>query len=203
MNAGGPGYVRMPSISTTPIDQGCSIDTDEAALVQAASRDPAAFGPLHERYAERVYRYLRARTDSEEDAADLTQQVFLHALAALPRYSERGLPFAAWLFRIAANLVSDGYRRKRPMVGWESLSEERHPTAEQDLEAAVLRREAISRLRVLLADLDAEQRELVLLRFMAGLRVREIAAVLGKGESTVHRHLACILNLLKERYDEA
>ncbi|HET7037020.1 MAG TPA: sigma-70 family RNA polymerase sigma factor, partial [Thermomicrobiaceae bacterium] len=76
---------------------------EEAALVAAAKVDGAAFAALYRRHRGPIYRYLRARTRCDEDAADLTQQVFLKAFEALPRYQERGLPFAAWLFRLARN----------------------------------------------------------------------------------------------------
>ncbi|HEY7416489.1 MAG TPA: sigma factor, partial [Ktedonobacteraceae bacterium] len=76
-------------------------ETDgEAALIEAAKTNPAAFEPLYQRYKGRVYRYLFFRLRHEEDAADLTQQVFLKALSALPGYRIRNIPFAAWLFRI-------------------------------------------------------------------------------------------------------
>src|SRR5579871_5630622 len=73
---------------------------EEAGWIGAAQVDPVAFEPLYTRYRERVYRYVRTRLSSDEDAADLTQQVFLQAMAALPRYRPQGVPFAVWLFRI-------------------------------------------------------------------------------------------------------
>src|SRR4051812_21675624 len=84
---------------------------DEAGLVAAARRDPAVFTQLYHAYLARVYTYLRVRTPTPADAEDLTQQVFLQAWAALPEYHDRGVPFAAWLFRIARNLAVDSVRR--------------------------------------------------------------------------------------------
>ena len=81
----------------------------DAALVVAAQRDPAAFGPLYVRYADAVHRYCARRLDDPEAAADATAAIFVRALAALPRYRERS--FRAWLFRIAHNEVIDDYRR--------------------------------------------------------------------------------------------
>ena len=191
----------MNRVWTLDIHHSGGDSEDEAALVQAARLDPAAFGELHARYKDRVYRYVRARADTDEDAADLTQQVFLQALDALPRYEQRGAPFAAWLFRVARNVATDAHRRRRSHVPWDSVPDASHPAGEPDMEAAVMRREALDRLGTLLAGLDAEGRELVRLRFMAGLTLREMASVLGKSESTVKRGLASTLRALKERYD--
>ncbi len=70
---------------------------DEAALVQAARKDPVAVGQLYDRYVDRVYWYARTRTATAEDAQDLTQQIFMQMIAALPRYRPDKAPFAAWL----------------------------------------------------------------------------------------------------------
>lgn len=177
--------------------------TDDAALVRAARQDGAAFGELYDRYVDRVYSYLRARTALEEDAADLTQQVFLKALDALPRYREGSVPFAAWLFRIAHNAAIDHHRRRRGTVTWDLLPEALQPIAMDDLEAGALRREAITRLRELLCGLDPETRELLALRFAAGLTIAEIAAVIGKSEAAAKKRLARTLRALKEQYHGA
>src|SRR5258708_24223752 len=119
----------------------------------AAQRDPHAFGPLYRRYLARVYRYVRAHVPGEDEAADITQQVFLQALDALPRYSERGVPFAAWLFRIARHTVADTYRRRRATVALETLPTSLHPVMGQEPEADLLRRAALARLLDLPAEL--------------------------------------------------
>ncbi len=90
--------------------------TAEVELVQKAKTDPTAFDLLYHRYVLRIYHYLRLRSPSDEDAADLTQHVFVLALDALPKYQERNLPFAAWLFRIARNAATDAYRRERKTI---------------------------------------------------------------------------------------
>jgi RNA polymerase sigma-70 factor, ECF subfamily len=83
---------------------------DDAALVAAAKADNAAFGPLYERYVGRIYNYLYYRTGNAHDAEDLTARVFQRALIGLERYTSRGLPFSAWLYRIAHNLVANWHR---------------------------------------------------------------------------------------------
>jgi RNA polymerase sigma-70 factor (ECF subfamily) len=186
-----------------PAEDCCGHGADEALLVRAAQADPAAFAPLYHAYYPRVYRYLRARSGSTEDAADLTQTVFLRALAALPDYRERGLPFAAWLFRIARNIVTDAQRRQRPTVDLDSVPQERYATGANPPEQAAIDRERLDRLGVLVATLDHDKRELLALRFAGGLTSAEIAAVVGKREGAVKRQLSRIVQGLREQYGEA
>jgi len=179
------------------------VDTDEAELVQAAQADPSTFAHLYRRYLPRMYHYVRARLDREEDAADLTQQIFLHALAALPGYQPRGVPFAAWLFRIARHAVSDFYRRRRAVVSWDSFPEALWgASALQDMDALLLQRERLTRLKTLLARLKPAQRELLALRFAAGLSSSEIARVVGRSPAAVKKQLTRLLHTLKEQYHE-
>jgi RNA polymerase sigma-70 factor (ECF subfamily) len=175
---------------------------DEADLVRCAQEDPAAFGVLYERYADRVYSYLRARTDNAEDAADLTQQVFLQALAALPRYKARKVPFAAWLFRIARNLAINFHQRRRKTVAWDLLPEFLQPMMQDDMFARMARGEEYARLAVLFGALDADTRELLVLRFAARLTAAEIASVTGKSVGATRMRLSRTLRALKEQYDD-
>ncbi len=102
----------------------------EAQLVEAAQADPSAFGEIYMHYVRRVYRFLRAQAASEEDAEDMTQQVFLQALDALSKYQERGLPFAAWLFTISRNVANDVHRRRQnstATLNWEALPQKLQP----------------------------------------------------------------------------
>ncbi|MDQ3547568.1 MAG: RNA polymerase sigma factor [Chloroflexota bacterium] len=176
---------------------------DEALLVRAAQEDATSFAPLYHHYYPRVYRYLRARCGTDEDAADLTQAVFLRALAALPNYRERGLPFAAWLFRIASNLATDAQRKQRPTVDIDILPEEFYATGGNPPEQAAIDSERLDRLRAVVATLDASKRELLELRFAGGLTSAEIAAVVGKREGTVKRQLSRIIQGVREQYGEA
>jgi RNA polymerase sigma-70 factor (ECF subfamily) len=175
-----------------------SVDEHETAWVAQACSNPAAFEPLYLRYRTRLYRYLRTRLTSDEDAADMTHQVFLLALDALPKYQQRGLPFAAWLFRIAHHAMIDSKRRQRPTVSWDALPETLQPLSEHDPEDHVLRQEVLSHLRAWLATLKADQRELLALRFAAGLTVPQIAAVVGKKPDATKKQLSRLLQSYKE-----
>jgi RNA polymerase sigma-70 factor, ECF subfamily len=177
---------------------------DDTALARAAvgsdgTARAAAFDAIYQRYVDRIYAYLRAHTNGREDAADLTQQVFLQALVALPRYQSGKAPFAAWLFRIARNCVAGFYRRSRVTVAWDLLPIECHPFADDTATDAALLAVDRAYLRTLLEPLSMETREMLALRFAAGLSAAEIAAVLGKREEAVKKRLSRALQTLKER----
>ncbi|HWE64467.1 MAG TPA: sigma-70 family RNA polymerase sigma factor [Chloroflexota bacterium] len=188
--------------STASLGQEWMGDADEEALVRAAQQDPSAFGLLYARYQDRLYTYLRTRLGQAEDAADLTQQVFMQALVALPRYRTQGVSIAAWLFRIARNVATDWQRRQRPMVPWDTLPEAFHPCAEDSADGALLHRETFAPLYTLLAGLDAQTREALVLRFTAQLTLAEIGAVLGKSEEAVRKQVTRALHTLKEQYHD-
>jgi len=88
-------------------------EADERLLVEAAQKDPARFAELYENHFERVYAYVVRRVGDRAETEDVTAEVFHHALENLKRFEWRGIPFAAWLFRIAANLISDRWRKTR------------------------------------------------------------------------------------------
>jgi RNA polymerase sigma-70 factor, ECF subfamily len=192
----------MKDVHAPPLLSECH--GDEAALIKAARANPAAFGVLYELYVVRVYRYLRTRVSNEEDAADLTQQVFLKALDALPGYQERGLPFAAWLFRIARHSITDNYRQRRDNISWDLLPDVMAASDhQQDPEEIVLHQESLLRLRRLLEGVDRKKRELLALRFAGGLSTTEIALVVNKSQAAVKKQLTRTLNTLKEHYHDA
>lgn len=172
----------------------------EPTCIAAVQADAEDFGTLYERYVVRIYRYLRARTSTEEDAADLTQQVFLRALDAFPAYRAQGVPFAAWLFRIARNAVTDAYRRHHNTFPWDGLPEALQPTDTAGPEAALLHKESLQQMGRLLMRLDTGKREMLALRFAGGLTAREIALVIGKSEAAVKKQLSRTMHDLKEQY---
>ena len=148
---------------------------DEAALVALAQTDRRAFAPLYARYADPVYRYCHRRLGNPEAAADATSQVFVKALAALPRF--RAGSFRSWLFAIAHNTVVDDLRRARADATLEAGADRPDPGPSPE-ELAVAADEGRT-LRAVLAGLSDDQRHVVELR-LAGLSDREIAAVLGR-----------------------
>lgn len=191
------------AVMKKPVHAPQTPDPDEAELVGVAQAHPSAFAPLYQRYLPRVYHYVRVRLESDEDAADLTQQIFLQALDALPAYQARGAPFAAWLFQIARHAVIDAHRRRKSVLSWDALPVAFHTPAEfQDMDVQLVHQERLARLKTLLAKLDPLQRELLALRFAAGLSAPQIALVVGKSPAAVKKQLTRLLHTLKEQYHE-
>jgi RNA polymerase sigma-70 factor (ECF subfamily) len=169
------------------------------ALVIAAQADPAAFDVVYDRYLPRVYRYLAARASSPEEAADLSQAVFLKAFHGLRGYRPGKAPFASWLFRIARNVAVDAHRRKRPVVAWTTVPDI-HSDQAASPEDALLRTERLAELRAALATIEPEKRELLALRFAGGLTATEISPLVGKSPEAVKKQLQRTLRELKEHY---
>lgn len=152
-------------------------EADERVLIEEAQRDAARFGALYERYFDRVYAFIVSRVKDRDVAEDLTSQTFHSALQNLPKYEWRGVPFSAWLFRIAANAMADR---------WAQAGRERGtPAAEESESIDTDAIENRARLFALVRRLPPEQRRVVLLRFVEQKSVREIAAALQKTEGAV------------------
>jgi RNA polymerase sigma-70 factor (ECF subfamily) len=152
-------------------------EVDDRLLIEKAQNDPSHFADLYEIYFDRVYAYIARRVNDRAEAEDLTSEVFHNALANLRRFEWRGAPFAAWLFRIAANAIADRSDR---------LARERK--IEPPVEVAVAdQEEAQDQARVFgfVRDLPADQRRVVEMRFAEQKSIREIAQYLGRSEGAV------------------
>jgi RNA polymerase sigma-70 factor (ECF subfamily) len=174
-------------------------------LVRAAQHgDPAAFDRLVDVYGSRVFRYVRTRIP-ESDVEDVTQRIFVQVIEGLPRYVDRGLPFASWLFRIARNVVIDAARARREYLSLEAaeLHASGRPGPSEILEAAQGRQA----LAEALASLNQDQRDVILARFFADLTTRETAALLQRNEASVRvlqfRALQNLRRRLAPRYGRA
>ena len=168
---------------------------DDAALAKAASHNTEAFTALYRRYVTPLYRYLYHRLGNTKDAEDLTSQVFMDVLEGLASYRERGY-FSSWLFPIARRRLADSYRRERPT----DLLQDDLPDLSFDLNSILEKNEKHTRLNQLLAELDDERRELLQLRFAAGLEFSEIASLLGKNEGAVKMSVYRTLEWLKANW---
>ncbi len=158
---------------------------EEAQLVERARRDPAAFGVLYEHYIDRIYAYIYHRVGNAEDTEDLTARTFYRALDKLDSYEDRGLPFSAWLFRIAHNLVANWHRdhSRRNFLSLDRLwSHSRSgDTPHEQLE----REEDHNELWAAIERLPNERRNLLLYKFGSRLSNVEIGEMLNKSESAI------------------
>ena len=154
------------------------------SLVERARRgDHLAFTALYDAYAERLYRFVRFRVGDDLDAEDLVQRVFLKVVEALPRYEQRGAPFAAWLFRLARNAVIDHVRTRHPAEPLDAETMRASPDrGPEDLALSAVEFDAVEHA---LRALTADQREVVAYRFFGGLSPAEIGVVMGKREGSV------------------
>ena len=153
-------------------------------LVEEAKRgDPEAFGRIFDEYAAPIHRFIASRVRSPSDAEDLTQLVFVKALEALPRYEARGIPFGGWLFKLARNAIIDQIRTRRDHLPL--ITATTRATDEAGPEAMTTLREDLRRVARAMSDLTDDQREVIELRFFAGLSVLEAAVAMGRREGTI------------------
>ncbi len=160
---------------------------EEPALVDRARCDPEAFGELYERYFEGIYAFVYARLKTRTEAEDATSEVFLKALRGLPAYRRSEQSFSAWLYRIAANLVVDGYRRRGPTGSLEDAADCAIGSA--DIVETIVHRERMRSVWAAVDKLPRQQRVAIVLRFSADLSNNRIAGVMGKSTPAIKQLL--------------
>ena len=180
------------------------IETDDVELIARAARgDREAFGRLYERYVLRVFRHIYFLTSDSQLAEDLTAQTFLKTLEALPRYEIRGIPFLAWLLRIASNLTIN-HLKSQKNNGHAQLPESvaargTDYSPEQSCEIKLDGERVWAQVRRLRGD----QRQVIVMRFIDGLSYPDIAHVLGKSVGAVrviqYRALASLRQMLEDQ----
>lgn len=193
---------RVQMIGTTrPVFR--TEDEPDARLIEQAKSDPQAFGALYERYVERIYSYIFYRTGNQQEAEDLTAKTFHKALDHIARYDNRGVPFSAWLYRIAHNLVAnwhrDGARRKElPLENQDHVSPARG-RPEQLAEATEEREALLDAIR----RLPSDRQQLILLKFIDALPNSQIGDIMGRSEGAIkslyHRTLIALRDDLSTR----
>ena len=174
---------------------------DERELVEFAKADADAFGELDERYVQRIYNYIYYRTGNHHDAEDLTARVFHRALRHIPEYTDRGVPFTAWLYRIAHNLVANWHRdqSRRKVIPLDEfiLSGIRTEAPESVAEDS----EERARLLAAIRRLPEERQQLLILKFVQRLSNAEIGEIMGRSEGAIkslyHRTLLALRDELQ------
>lgn len=177
--------------------------SDAVILKQAATGDDQAFGMLYERYVGRIYNYVYYRTGNQYDAEDLTARVFLRAMKHIQNYQDRGIPFSAWLYRIAHNLVANWHRdnSRRQEIALEDTyivhQGREHP------EHQLLHNEEQEALLAIIRTLPEERQQLLILKFVEHLSNAEIGQIMGRTEGAIkslyHRTLLSLRDSMDEK----
>jgi len=176
---------------------------EEQETVARAKEDPAAFGAIYEAYVDKIYGYVYHRVGNHHDAEDLTSRTFYKALSNLHRYTDRGLPFSAWLYRIAHNLVANWYRDRgrREVLSLDGLV----IVGPQDKAPEVMaeRAEDVDALQEAIRRLPWERQDLLILKHSEGLSNAEIGSIMGRSEGAIkslyYRTLLALKRDLTER----
>ena len=170
----------------------------EQVIIEKARKDPRAFGPLYEKYFDRIFFFLFRQTDDEALAGDLCAQTFVNVLNNLKRYEFRGLPFSAWLYKIASNEINKHYRKSKGKkifsleeVRIKELVERTHEPWDEEL---------LEKLVDFMKDLPEDMLQVLQLRFYEGKDFREIAYILDISESGAKMRTYRALDQLRKKF---
>lgn len=187
---------RHQRIGRSPEPSGSGYD--ESAVMRRVRDDPQAFGELYEHYADPIFRFVHGRLRDRTAAEDVTSEVFFKALRAIDTYRPEKAPFAAWLFRIAANAVVDHVRSRRPTVNADlalDVADTALPVADQ-----VITLMEVARIWEVVDALADSQRTAVTLRFGHDLPIASIAQQMQRSEGAVKLLLNRALRTVRTRY---
>lgn len=187
------------------METGPAMPEDEA-IRRAAEGDTEAFTLLYERYVHRIYNYIYYRTGNAHESEDLTSRVFHRALNHIPRYDNRGVPFSAWLYRIAHNLVANWHRdnSRRKEVPLEDFTQ--HPHRAMAPEASMVDSQEKEELLKVIRRLPPDRQQLLILKFVEGLSNQEVATIMMRSEGAIkslyHRTLLALRDELSKAENE-
>ncbi|MBN8654644.1 MAG: sigma-70 family RNA polymerase sigma factor [Anaerolineae bacterium] len=176
---------------------------EEDILARASQGDKDAFGALYERYAERIFNYVYYRTGNQHDAEDLTARVFQRAMNHIRNYTDRGVPFSAWLYRIAHNLVANWHRdrSRKQEIAIDDLPV--LPTKGDHPERNLVRSQEQEALLRMIRKLPPERQNLLILKFVENMSNAEIGNIMGRSEGAVkslyHRTLLTLRDQLEDQ----
>jgi RNA polymerase sigma-70 factor (ECF subfamily) len=170
---------------------------DDAELVRRAQQGSSnAIGTLYDRHQLHIYRFVWSRVRHQQTAEDMTGEIFTRMVTSLSTYQDTGIPFRAWLYRIARNLIVDHFRQHGerlplPLDAVENMTEET-----DNMDSIVQQKITVEYVEQALDRIDPEQREVVMMRFLVGLPLKEVAVTLNKTvpavKSLQHRGLAAL-----------
>lgn len=175
---------------------------ENEAITRAAEGDTEAFTILYERYVNRIYNYIYYRTGNPHEAEDLTSRVFYRALDHIHHYNHRGVPFSAWLYRIAHNLVANWHRdnSRRKEVPLEDYTQVPHRSMQP--EARVVDSQELEDLLKAIRRLPPDRQQLLILKFVEGMSNADVAMIMMRSEGAIkslyHRTLLALRDELSK-----
>lgn len=183
-------------------ENGIHVNENDQALARLAREDQSAFGELYERHVTAIYRYVYYRCGNTEDAEDLTARVFMRALKHINHYNDRGVPFTAWLYRIAHNVVANYHRdnSRHPSIPLDEV--ELHGAHSDDSDQRIDGLRERKRLLQAIRILPEERQQLVVLKFVEQLPNAEIGQIMNRSEGAVKSLYHRTLVQLREALDK-
>jgi RNA polymerase sigma-70 factor (ECF subfamily) len=172
---------------------------DEQALIMRSKADPAAFRPLYEKYFKKIFLFVLHRVGERQLGADITSQVFLKALVHIGKFNDRGVPFSAWLFRIALNECND-YFRKSSRYRIVTLDDHNVQNLFEELTAESQPEHFREQLPAILQKISAEELQLIELRYFDQRPFKEIADILGITETYAKVKVYRVLQKMKKLF---
>ena len=177
------------------------IDGEEKLIESAVKGDSSAFGSLYDHYQAMIYRFVLVKVGGREEAEDITHQVFLSAWQNIEGYKHRGHPFSSWLYQIARNLVIDHYRAKKNDVSLDKIDPDSSiipAAAHFDLSMKL----QVQKVHLAIKELKSDHQDVIIMRFVEDMSLKETAAVLKKSEGAVKLIQYRAVKELKKRLGE-
>lgn len=177
------------------------LEDERKLILEAKGGEAEAFGRLYDYYLPAIYRFILLKVGQREEAEDLTHQVFLKAWQNVSGFSEKGLPFSSWLYRIARNLVIDRYRKAKPVV---SIDEEfvSEKLIFRPNVSSIDDKRDVARIMVSIQQLKDIERDVVIMRFVEDMSIKEVSETINKSEGAVkliqHRAIRKIKESLEQ-----
>jgi len=175
------------------------LDGEHLIIQSAIGGESSAFGLLYDHYQPQIYRFVAIKVGRREDVEDLTHQVFLSAWQNIKSYTHRGFPFSSWLYRIARNQIADFYRARRETFSFEEVDAELF-AHDPKIELAAEHHAVTARVMQAIRSLPPEHQDVLIMRFVEDLAVRDVAEALGKSEGAVkvmqHRAVKSLKDIL-------
>ncbi len=175
------------------------LENELKLIKQAQAGESEAFGSIYDYYLPKIYRFVLLKVSEKEEAEDITHQVFLKAWTSLDSYKHRNLPFSSWLYKIAKNAIIDHYRRNRLTLNIEDEETNEVLIVKNDILSELDLKSDIAEIYKCLAELKNIEQEVVMMRFVDDLPIKEVAAALQKSEGAVKLIQHRAINALKEK----